>query len=212
MSKSCIEQDMVDNALRALDLKENEIRGEKTITDSFTTLLEQLKGDKDGTERVINAKNTLIAAIIEDQLAEKSRYYIKIPIINPCLSCRGKGFRPDFHYDILVLPCKSCDGTGIARSKCKRCEGTGKAGTKTCRTCEGKGIYEYRKTLRRRNIIKCKSCMGSGNKARPVNTGKIKEVIKCKKCKGVGRKPSTATTPVLTEDIAKDIAKKITKT
>lgn len=208
MNKSCIEQDMIDEAIHALDLKADKIRGEKTITDSFTKLLEELKGDKDGIEKIITAKNTLLAAIIEDQLTEKSRYYIRVPISNPCLSCRGKGFRPDFHYDILVLPCKPCDGTGIARSKCKRCEGTGKEGTKTCRTCEGKGIYEYRKTLRRRHIIKCKSCMGSGNKARPVNTGKIKEVIRCKKCKGVGRKTSTVTTPVLT----KEIAKKITKT
>ena len=204
MGKSCIEQDMIDEAIYALDLTVDEVN-EKTITASFTKLFEELKGDKDGTERIITAKNTLIAAIIEDQLAEKSRYYIKIPIGNPCPKCRGKGFRPDFHYDILVLPCKSCDGTGIARSKCKRCEGTGRVGKKDCRTCEGKGIYEYRKTTRRRQVIKCKPCMGTGNKSRPVNTGKIKEVIRCKKCKGVGRKPMTVTTPVLSEDIAKKL-------
>jgi len=204
MSKSCIEQDMIDVAIFALDLKADEV-SEKTITFSFTKILEDLKGDKEKTEIIISAKNTLLAAIIEDQLAEKSKYYIKIPISNPCPKCRGKGFRPDFHYDVLVLPCRSCDGTGTARSKCKRCEGTGKVGAKTCWTCEGKGIYEYRKTVRRRQTVKCKSCVGTGNKSRPVNTGKIKEVIKCKKCKGVGRKPLTVTTPVLTEEIAKKL-------
>jgi len=197
---------MIDLAIFALDLKVNEV-SEKTITFSFTKLLEDLKGDKKKTEIIISAKNTLLAAIIEDQLDKKSRYYIKIPISNPCPKCRGKGFRPDFHYDVLVLPCRACDGTGIARSKCKRCEGTGKVGVKTCWTCEGKGIYEYRKTVRRRQVIKCKSCIGTGNKSRPVNTGKIKEVIRCKKCKGVGRKPMTVTTPLLTEEIAKKLTK-----
>lgn len=204
MAKSCIEQDMIDEAVWALDLKIDDI-DEKVIMDSFTKLLEELKGDKDGTEKIIVAKNTLLAAIIEDQLVEKSRYYIRVPISNPCPNCRGKGFRPNFHYDILVLPCKLCDGTGIARSKCKRCEGTGKINSKICRTCEGKGIYEYRKTIKRRKVIKCKSCLGTGNKSRPVNTGKIKEVIRCKRCRGVGRKPMTVSTPVLTEDIAKKL-------
>jgi DnaJ-class molecular chaperone len=204
MVKSCIEQDMIDDAIRILDLQNDEI-SEKTIIASFTQLLEELKGEKEETEKVVSAKNNLLAAMIEDQLIDKPRYFIKIPINNPCPNCRGKGFRPFFHYDVLVLPCKLCDGTGIARSKCKRCEGTGKVGSKTCKTCEGKGIYEYRKTIKRRKEIKCKSCLGSGNKSKPVNTGKIKEVVKCKRCRGIGRKPMTISTPVLSEDIAKKL-------
>ena len=71
MNKSCIEQDMIDEAINVLDLNADKIRGEKTITDSFTKLLEELKRDKDGIEKIINENNTLLAAIIEYKLTEK---------------------------------------------------------------------------------------------------------------------------------------------
>jgi len=207
MTKSCIDQDMIDDSIRILDLNQDDV-SEKTIVNSFIDLLAELGGDKSGTEKVIAAKNTLLAAIIEDQLSERSRYYIKLPIPNACPNCRGKGFKPEFFYDVLVLPCKVCDGTGIARSICKRCKGKGNVGQKTCQTCKGKGIYEYRRTSKRRQPIKCKNCGGSGSKSKPVNTGKIKEIVMCKKCKGIGRKPLSVSTPVL----SKDIAKKLTET
>jgi len=198
MVNSCILPEDISNALRILDIDNQKELDEKTIVLIFSRLVEESIKERDYEmlSILVLAKNTLLAREIEIQLTTKKRYYLRIPIVEPCRECNGKGFKPVFGYDMLAISCFDCKGTGVL-CRCRKCSGTGRIENLVCQKCSGTGKAMYR------TMPKCEDCKGTGNKMKPINLGVIKEIITCPKCKGFGKRSGSV--PVLSPDIAKKL-------
>lgn len=87
-----------------------------------------------------------------EQAVRGDKIEIRVPILATCDDCKGSGAKPGSS----PITCPDCKGTGQIRvsqgfftlqQTCPRCRGQGRIITDPCRTCNGAGRVEKRKTL-----------------------------------------------------------------
>ncbi len=131
----------------------------------------------------------IFKAIIEDKLKRNKSISFNFSFseqYDKCIRCDGLGFDYAPMFDSIMQPCESCRGTGIHTDVCKKCMNLSDVEKKSCKICNGSGIYIYRKNRAREKEYKCRICQGKGMTPFVFETKKIEVKHECPSCKGLG--------------------------
>ena len=97
---------------------------------------------------------------------------IKIPRLEHCIDCGGKGAAAGSEPSV----CPTCDGAGQVRYQqgffsvsrtCGQCRGTGQVIKKPCKTCRGEGRVQHEKTIE----VKLPAGIDTGSRLRVTSEG-----------------------------------------
>ena len=119
-----------------------------------------------GSDQRYNQEITL------EQAARGYETKIRIPAIESCETCQGKGAKPG----TVPKTCGTCSGSGQVRIQqgffsiqqtCAKCHGSGKVITDPCKSCDGVGRVKRQKTL----AIKIPSGVDEGDRIRLTGEG-----------------------------------------
>lgn len=138
------------------------------------------------------ARFLLLENFVERQLirGNKEFYHIDTPYSNPCPDCRSIGRKIILEYNSISTPCTKCEGSGIKTEICWKCKDrNGKdVNGKPCKTCGGKGKYQFKASTKRKLPIPCPDC--SKYKQCPKCEGKRTVLgVKCDQCFGHSKVP-----------------------
>ena len=165
---------------------------------------------------LVKAKNILFRDIITNQVKETGRFEIDIkPSNKVCPSCKGTGEMYKV-MEVVEVPCRYCNETGVKTERCKTCNGTGEKFGKRCLSCKGSGKYFYFKNFKRDESVPCSKCKGEGNVKIRVRSFDLTGSTTCLTCGGTGlniknimTSDNRLTHKVLSEETAKKLSKNI---